>query len=622
MNLPLQLQNANFRFVLLKDKSKVPLEPSWTTYNNYPFDDPRLLSHLSRDSNYGVLCGAGDLVILDVDVPEIIPQLEKMLPETFTVQTGSGKFHFYYIAARGTPKVIFDKNAVHYGELQATGAQCVGPGSIHPATNQKYVVVKDIPIANLTTMKIAALKELFKDKEFQTPDWSQYKPDNISSQIPITKLVDLTKCKKFHNEYYMAHPIHGSETGMNFFINPDKNLWHCFRHDSGGDSLALVSMQEGICNCEDFSKSGKRLKGSDFIKTMNIAKIKYNIKDKDAFEISLLNNTANPSFSFLWESELKNYVVPVEEWIVDKFIRPGSIGVLAGKRGTMKSFFSLALAYCIATGTKLFDKYNVQKSNVLYIDRENGFWEIKNRCKMLAAGLNITANADIGFIAESQLKLDDVNNIAELERLINERKMKVIFVDTYRRMISFDENDAGQVSRLFVDILKPLCFRTGVCFILLHHERKGQSQGDEMDMLRGSSDLANYVDWVLQIERRGNKITLKQTKQRNAKELEPFVLTTETNEVDFFKFIYNGEPTTVDRLIGRELINWALTNNLTEFTYTEGWEKMQALGFKETKYKYALSELVQSGDLTKEDSYGSPYKIVVRRREETQETLE
>jgi hypothetical protein len=51
---------------------------------------------------------------------------------------------------------------------------------------------------------------------------------------------------------------------------------------------------------------------------------------------------------------------------------------------------------------------------------------------------------------------------------------------------------------LFVDYLKPLCERTGVSFILLHHERKGESTGDDLDMLRGSSDLVNYVDGVME----------------------------------------------------------------------------------------------------------------------------
>jgi len=40
--IPKQLQNKDFRFILVKPKAKLPLEIKWTTENNYPFDDWKL----------------------------------------------------------------------------------------------------------------------------------------------------------------------------------------------------------------------------------------------------------------------------------------------------------------------------------------------------------------------------------------------------------------------------------------------------------------------------------------------------------------------------------------------------------------------------------------------------
>lgn len=38
---------------------------------------------------------------------------------------------------------------------------------------------------------------------------------------------------------------------MNFTINPSKNLWHCWRDDSGGDPALFLAVKEGLVSCED-----------------------------------------------------------------------------------------------------------------------------------------------------------------------------------------------------------------------------------------------------------------------------------------------------------------------------------------------------------------------------------
>jgi phage/plasmid-associated DNA primase len=56
---------------------------------------------------------------------------------------------------------------------------------------------------------------------------------------------------KSHTELAGAHPQHGSSTGDNFNVNLDKGLWHCWRHGTGGDALALIAVCEGLVACED-----------------------------------------------------------------------------------------------------------------------------------------------------------------------------------------------------------------------------------------------------------------------------------------------------------------------------------------------------------------------------------
>ncbi|MFA5174560.1 MAG: AAA family ATPase [Candidatus Pacearchaeota archaeon] len=273
---------------------KTPLEPGWNLNRSYVYADPKLINHISNGGNYGVRCGNG-LSILDVDDMAIIPELDKIVPETLTIETGSKKQHRYYIVPAGTPKIVLTKNKVHYGELQGPGSQCVGAGSRHPIGGNEYKVIKDIEIAELSQEIIDKIKENytdFKDEPLvKSPDWNQYNKTNISDLLSITSLVSLGSMKKTGDEYFGSHPVHGSTTGMNFFINPSKNLWHCFRCASGGDSLSFLALKEGVCDCNDFSASGKKLKGKDFIEVKKIAKEKYGVKiPEKELELTPLKN--------------------------------------------------------------------------------------------------------------------------------------------------------------------------------------------------------------------------------------------------------------------------------------------------------------------------------------------
>ena len=88
--IPKQLQDESFRFVLLRPKSKIPKEVNWQTINNYKYDDPKLISHLNCGGNYGVLLGAGGLVVLDIDNPKIVETIKTKFNHIPTLKSLSG----------------------------------------------------------------------------------------------------------------------------------------------------------------------------------------------------------------------------------------------------------------------------------------------------------------------------------------------------------------------------------------------------------------------------------------------------------------------------------------------------------------------------------------------------
>ena len=164
MNIPLQLQKEEYKFVKLKKNDKIPFEKDWQN-NGYKFNDLSLIGWIDSGGNYGVIGGHGRLRILDIDDVSLVEGIAKVF-KTFSVKTGKGGRHFYFLSD-------YDKNHVlgnGKGELRANNYQCVGSGSIHPNGN-KYEIVNDTPLITITGKSLSLLLEPFF--KFKKTDYSR-----------------------------------------------------------------------------------------------------------------------------------------------------------------------------------------------------------------------------------------------------------------------------------------------------------------------------------------------------------------------------------------------------------------------------------------------------------------
>lgn len=323
---------------------------------------------------------------------------------------------------------------------------------------------------------------------------------------------------------------------------------------------------------------------------------------------SKVGPTFGNELKLISDAELESYEDKKTQWLVEPFIKSEGTTILASKRGMYKSWLSLALAYSVANGLNFLEKFQTTKGGVLYVDRENSIPELKKRSAMIKRGL-VVNSSNVFFISESYLKIDNALDLNRLETIIRENDISLVIFDVLRRLISCDENDAGEISKLFIDHLKPLSERTGVSFLILHHERKGISSGDDLDMLRGSSDLANYVDSVIQLERRSDKLLIKQSKNRSARELEPFQVKINTDSISSFSFEYLGIPQTTTTVISKAIVEWILKSSLKEISYSSILKYTKNLGYKKTSVISAINDLNSRGLLLKGATSKSPYTV-------------
>lgn len=285
IKIPTKLCTPHFRFILLKQKEKIPFESGWSTTANYKHDDKKLQEHLKTGGNYGVVGGYGDLVIIDADVKEIEKAVEDNLPETLTVKTGrfaGGKHYYYLCPGLDKPVRLKEDGNNNLGDVQWTGKQVVGPSSVHPNGNT-YNVVKDINIATITPMEIDLALNDFLIHDHIVNDEKIAREHNVDiDSLKISELINIGGFQQKGDEYQGSHPVHGSDGGKNLSVNPSRNIWRCFRCKSGGGPLSWIAVQEGIIECKEAKK--KALQGETFKRVLKIAREKYGLKKEIKIE--------------------------------------------------------------------------------------------------------------------------------------------------------------------------------------------------------------------------------------------------------------------------------------------------------------------------------------------------
>jgi len=297
-NFPVQLKDAGLGFVKIPTRSKKPFEHAW---QKRPHPLQEILKWIENGGNFGVMGGSNGLIIIDADNAEISESVRAWLPNTFTVKTPRMGEHFYYYCKEISSKIILTtgtgENKVHFGEIISGGGQVVGPGSIHPDTGTPYIVINDTPIYTISKEEIFSVLHKYIPATEPKKDIQVELGDISVMDIIQKKGIEL---QKHGGQWGGSHPVHGSTGKQNFFINPEKNVWKCFRCDSGGGALSLIAVIEGIIECSQAKPGG--IAGEKFYETLSAAKKSgFSIEKYEKYE---KKETAGWAYTDSWAARL------------------------------------------------------------------------------------------------------------------------------------------------------------------------------------------------------------------------------------------------------------------------------------------------------------------------------
>jgi len=600
LKIPEQLKNPEFRFVLLgkwnnwgryenkngksvlvetkefsgldyeelsknkewKPLGKAPYEPAWQK-NGYSFDNPKLLNH---QANFGIIGGYGKLRILDIDDSGLASLMSEKL-NTFAVKTGSGGTHFYFISEYNKNHVLINE----LGELRANNYQVVCSPSIHPSKNQ-YQVIKDMPIQEISSEELYNLIKPYLREEKNNS--LQEGLDNFDSKKDTSR-----------SAYEMQRVCWLVSQGFS-----KKKVW------------------------EKMQVYSKWFNASEQYREMTYQKaLEYVGKGEEGESETEEENFELEVFT---DKDLLNYTPKNTKWLIENQIPLGEIGLLVGKRGERKTFTALVQALCLSSGKDCFNDKIAEPKKVVFVSEEDSIDTLASRIKALKKGMGLEKQElPIKYLSFNGLKLDTQNvKLKKFKELLAEFKPDLVIIDALQRCVTFEvDKDNRAISQLFTEVIRPLMKEFGGTWLFISHLRKTQGNNkviDELDEVRGGSELVNYCRFVLMCEAPryqqktedgADMIIFKVLKMSSSQIPEPKVISY-MNEEDCIRVSYEGIPAEVlagEVQSAKAIQEWLMNNQITEFKTKTINDASEEIGFKKTLISYGLKLLIKQGIVKK-----------------------
>ena len=239
-------------------------------------------------------------------------------------------------------------------------------------------------------------------------------------------------------------------------------------------------------------------------------------------------------------------------YFVDGMIMENAKVYLASEPKHGKSFFTMYLALCAASGKPFFDR-EVKACPVMMIDQENNKSLNHWRMYATARGLGLSQSLPdlpIMPLFHEGINLADDASIERLKRYIADFKPGLITVDSLIRCTrGLGENVSDDMNEV-AHVVSELSRDTGqdFVFLFLHHTKKDK-EAIGQERVRGSGDIMAMVDHGFMLEKvteanDAEKFGLTETSVRHGTgvELEYRLMVNETTTGDMVKFIESTDP--------------------------------------------------------------------------------
>ncbi|MBI3242335.1 MAG: bifunctional DNA primase/polymerase [Chloroflexi bacterium] len=217
---------------------------------------------------------------------------------------------------------------------------------------------------------------------------------------------------------------------------------------------------------------------------------------------------------------------PPVKMILDGVIGEGTLNIVYGAPGTLKSMELADLAVSVAAGKSFLPRPNqpgtgiaTTQGAVLWLDFDNGQRRTHERFAALARARELPESVPVYYVSMPETWLDAGNtqDMQDLAGRVQSLGVRLVIIDNLTE-VSGDANQNSDDMKVPMAGLRWLSETTGAAVIVIHHERKAGPMGDKRqgETLRGFSGIEAKADLILLAKRDDLIVTLTPTKERGA----------------------------------------------------------------------------------------------------------
>ncbi len=434
------------------------------------------------DTNIGVVTGKiSGITVVDIDPRNGGSFVSFNRIITITVNTGGGGKHYYFIYDQNVPSIDL-KNGI---EIKNDGRYVILPPSAHPNGN-KY----DWSMSPQANTQLIALPRFVQDwVKNKQPQYARFDSNILKGVFSGQRNITATS---LIGKLLILFPKEEWQSGALEFVR----WWNTNKNSPPLSGNELDTTFQSIAKREILKSTNQSIHRNDLL--------------------------TNEPLQILTYQQFIELVFPPNSWLVDRLIPKDGITCISGQPKVGKSMLSLYLAVCIATGINFLGHFETEKAGVLYISKDEPMNLTQSRLKKMVVDSN--GELPITFISDTKLFFDSDRYISQLLTIIDSNQIKVIIIDSFRRIFRGNENESQTINEVQNRLKK--IQEKGVTIIFIHHHGKGgffkRTGGDK---LRGSSDILAMLDSLLLIEQVGDeKIKITQAALRTDKSLSPFIV--------------------------------------------------------------------------------------------------
>ena len=234
-------------------------------------------------------------------------------------------------------------------------------------------------------------------------------------------------------------------------------------------------------------------------------------------------------------------------WLIRDIWMKQSHGIVAGEPKTYKSTITTDIAVSVASGAKLWDKYEVEDPGpVLIVQNENAPWIVKSRLEAIIESKGLVGNVvqngrtltitwppvlPIYHINNSGFSLDSSEDCDMLMSYVEKIRPKLLILDPLYLMFEGDINSAKELSPV-LQFLLSVRDTYGCSIMVVHHWNKNGSSSRGGQRMLGSATLHGWTDSSLFLSRDEGDVVIER-EFRGASSGGKLVLQVDADEVRY-----------------------------------------------------------------------------------------